>query len=102
VANNDYETSPSAYLSAFQTALQTFATSPSSTTAAQAAVTAAQELANSLNEASDAVQAVRQDAEMLKNRLASRHTKQPPGAVPDCKRRSQSRARDGHRYVERA
>ncbi|KWV56833.1 flagellar biosynthesis protein FlgK [Rhizobium altiplani] len=63
LGGNDYETSPSAYLSAFQTALQTFATSPSSTTAAQAAVTAAQDLANSLNDASDAVQAVRQDAD---------------------------------------
>lgn len=63
LGGNDYETSPSTYLSAFQTALQTFATSPSSTTAAQAAVTAAQDLANSLNDASDAVQAVRQDAD---------------------------------------
>ncbi len=63
LGGNDYETSPSTYLASFQEALQTFATSPSSTIAAQSAVTAAQDLANSLNEASDGVQSVRQDAD---------------------------------------
>ncbi|EJJ26477.1 flagellar hook-associated protein FlgK [Rhizobium sp. CF142] len=63
LGGNDYETSPSTYLSAFQTALQTFAASPSDTTAGQSAVTAAQDLANSLNTASDAVQSVREDAD---------------------------------------
>lgn len=46
LGGNDYETSPSTYLAAFQEALQTFATSPSSSVASQAAVTAAQDLAN--------------------------------------------------------
>lgn len=63
VGGNDYETSPSTYLSAFQEALQTFATSPSSTTAALSAVTAAQDLANSLNTASDGVQSIRAEAD---------------------------------------
>ena len=63
VGGNDYETSPSTYLSAFQQAMQTFATSPSSSITAQSAVTAAQDLANSLNTASDGVQSVRADAD---------------------------------------
>lgn len=63
VGGNDYETSPSTYLTAFQQALQTFATSPSSTTSAQSAVTAAQDLANSLNTASDGVQSIRAEAD---------------------------------------
>lgn len=63
VGGNDYETSPSTYLSAFQQAMQTFATSPSSSITAQSAVTAAQDLANSLNTASNGVQSVRADAD---------------------------------------
>ncbi|MBY5382682.1 flagellar hook-associated protein FlgK [Rhizobium leguminosarum] len=63
VGGNDYETSPSTYLTAFQQALQTFGTSPSSTTAAQSAVTAAQDLVNSLNTASDGVQSIRAEAD---------------------------------------
>jgi flagellar hook-associated protein 1 len=63
LGGNDYETSPSTYLSAFQSALQTFAATPGDTTSGQAAVTAAQDLTNSLNTASDAVQSVRKDAD---------------------------------------
>lgn len=63
VGGNDYETSPSTYLSAFQQAMQTFATSPSSSITAQSAVTAAQDLAKSLNKASDGMQSVRADAD---------------------------------------
>ncbi len=63
LGGNDYETSPSTYLSDFQSALQAFAASPGNTTSGQAAVTAAQDLANSLNTASDAVQSVREDAD---------------------------------------
>ncbi|MBY5829552.1 flagellar hook-associated protein FlgK [Rhizobium leguminosarum] len=63
VGGNDYETSPSTYLTALQQALQTFATSPSSATSAQSAVTAAQDLANSLNTASDGVQSIRAEAD---------------------------------------
>jgi flagellar hook-associated protein 1 FlgK len=63
MGGNDYETSPSTYLSAFQEALQTFSTTPSSTIAAQSAVTAAQDLANTLNTASDGVQSIRAEAD---------------------------------------
>jgi flagellar hook-associated protein 1 FlgK len=49
LGGNDYETSPSNYLSVFQQKLQDFRTSPSSTIAAQGAITAAQDVANSLN-----------------------------------------------------
>ncbi|KQV68357.1 flagellar hook-associated protein FlgK [Rhizobium sp. Root1220] len=63
LGGNDYETSPATYLSVFQQKLQAFRTSPGSTTAAQSAVTAAQDVANSLNNASKAVQAVRQGAD---------------------------------------
>ncbi|WP_160006213.1 flagellar hook-associated protein FlgK [Rhizobium sp. 18055] len=63
MGGNDYETSPSTYLSAFQEALQTFSTTPSSTIAAQSAVTAAQDLANTLNTASDGVQSIRTEAD---------------------------------------
>ncbi len=63
MGGNDYETSPATYLTTFQEKLQAFRTSPSSTIAAQSAVTAAQDVANSLNNASKSVQAVRQGAD---------------------------------------
>ena len=63
MGGNDYSTAPSAYLAAFQTALQTYAGSPSSLTAAQGAVTAAQDVANSLNASTQAIQGVREDAD---------------------------------------
>ncbi|WP_337266110.1 flagellar hook-associated protein FlgK [Oryzifoliimicrobium ureilyticus] len=56
---NDNESSPSTYLSAFQSKLQAFRTSPSSTIAAQSVVNAAQDLTNSLNNASSAIQSIR-------------------------------------------
>src|SRR5882757_9287998 len=43
VGGNNNELAPATYLSAFQTALTTYAGSPNSTTAAQAAITAAQD-----------------------------------------------------------
>jgi len=63
IGGNDSETSPAKYLSTFQNAIQTYAASPSSNTTAQAAVTAAQDVANSLNQSSTAVQAIRTNAD---------------------------------------
>ncbi|PZM11988.1 flagellar hook-associated protein FlgK [Rhizobium tubonense] len=63
VGGNDSELAPATYLSAFQKALTTYAGSPNSTTAAQAAITAAQDVATSLNNATNAVQAVRTSAD---------------------------------------
>jgi flagellar hook-associated protein 1 FlgK len=63
MGGNDYETSPSTYLVALQQALQTYAGSPSSTTAAQGAVTAAQDVANSLNQSTQDVQGIRENAD---------------------------------------
>ena len=63
MGGNDYETAPSTYLSALQTALQNYAASPSSTTAAQSAVTAAQDVATSLNNATTSLQGIREDAD---------------------------------------
>lgn len=75
MGGNDYETSPSTSLAAFQEALQAFSTSPSSTIAAQSAVTAAQDLANTLNTASDGVQSIRADADSdIATQVASLNT----------------------------
>ncbi len=63
LGGNDNEIAPATYLSAFQTAMQTYSGSPSSATAAQAAVNAAQSLATSLNDATTAVQSARTDAD---------------------------------------
>ncbi|MBB3608315.1 flagellar hook-associated protein FlgK [Rhizobium sp. BK602] len=63
LGGNDNEISAATYLSTFQTAMQTYAGSPSSTTAAQSAINAAQSLATSLNNATTAVQSVRADAD---------------------------------------
>lgn len=60
---NDYPTSPSSYLSAFRTALQTFAASPSNITVASSTVADAKDLANSLNSASNALQLARSDTD---------------------------------------
>ncbi|NRP84506.1 hypothetical protein GFPCMMHI_00382 [Ensifer adhaerens] len=63
IGGNDNETAPATYLSAFQTAMQTYAGSPSSTTAAQSAINAAQSLATGLNDATTVVQSTRADAD---------------------------------------
>lgn len=63
MGGNDYETSSANYLATFREKLQAFRTSPSSTIAAQSAVTAAQDVANSLNNATKSVQAVRLGAD---------------------------------------
>ncbi len=63
LGGNDNEISPATYLSAFQTAMQTYSGSPSSTTAAQSAISAAQSLVTALNNATTAVQSARTDAD---------------------------------------
>jgi flagellar hook-associated protein 1 FlgK len=63
LGGNDNEIAPATYLAAFQTAMQTYSGSPSSTTAAQSAVNAAQSLVTSLNNATSAVQDARADAD---------------------------------------
>lgn len=60
-ASNDR--SPTALIGQLQDALQTYAAAPQSTASAQAAVAAAQNLANGLNNASAAVQNVREQAD---------------------------------------
>ena len=56
-------TSPTARLSAFGAALQTYASSPSDASASSAAIAAARSLAQGLNDASAQVQTVREDAD---------------------------------------
>ncbi|MDR7143341.1 flagellar hook-associated protein FlgK [Rhizobium sp. BE258] len=63
LGGNDYETSPSEYLSAFQKKLAAFQTSPNNVVAAQGAINAAQDLANSLNNATASVQNTRAAAD---------------------------------------
>ncbi|QRM43063.1 flagellar hook-associated protein FlgK [Rhizobium sp. BG4] len=63
LGGNDYETSPSSYLAAFQQKLGAFQTSPNNAVAAQGAISAAQDLANSLNNATASVQNTRAAAD---------------------------------------
>ncbi|MDL2401461.1 flagellar hook-associated protein FlgK [Rhizobium mayense] len=63
IGGNNNEIAPATYLAALQTAMQTFAGSPSSITAAQSAINAAQDLSNSLNNATTAVNGIRTDAD---------------------------------------
>jgi flagellar hook-associated protein 1 FlgK len=63
LGGNNYETAPATYLATFSEKLQAFRTSPGNAIAAQSAITAAQDVANSLNNASKSVQAVRQNAD---------------------------------------
>lgn len=63
LGGNDYETSPSTYLSTFRDSLQTFASTPGNTTIAATLVSDANDLANSLNKTSAAVQDLRLEAD---------------------------------------
>lgn len=63
IGGNDNETSPSTYLAALQSALQNYATSPTSTTAANSAITAATDVVTSLNNATNSVQGIRASAD---------------------------------------
>ncbi|CZT34211.1 flagellar hook-associated protein FlgK [Rhizobium sp. 9140] len=55
----DYPTSPSTYMTAFRSSLQTFAASPSSITIARSAVADARDVANALNSASTVIDQVK-------------------------------------------
>lgn len=63
LGGNDNESAPSAYLGKFQTALHDYANKPNDQILGAAAINAAKDVANSLNIASKAVQAVRTDAD---------------------------------------
>ncbi len=63
LGGNDNESAPSAYLGKFQTALHDYANKPNDQILGAAAINAAKDVANSLNTASKAVQAVRTDAD---------------------------------------
>jgi flagellar hook-associated protein 1 len=63
LGGNDYESSPSTYISNLLDDINAYATSPSETTLASSVVASAQDLANSLNTTTKEVQAVRQRAD---------------------------------------
>lgn len=63
LGGNDNESAPSTYLGAFQKALHDYANKPNDQILGAAAINAARDVANSLNTASKAVQAVRTDAD---------------------------------------
>lgn len=63
MGGDDYTAAPSAALSTFRDALQSYAASPSDTTLASAAVNAAQNAATSLNTASSNVQSLREQSD---------------------------------------
>lgn len=63
LGGNDYESSPSTYLSAFRNSLQTFASTPGNATIAATVVSDASDLANSISKTSAAVQDLRLDSD---------------------------------------
>ncbi len=63
MGGNESSATPSQYLAALVEALDTFATSPSDVTLAAAAVAAAGDVANSLNQQTEALQALRVEAD---------------------------------------
>ncbi|WP_081157905.1 flagellar hook-associated protein FlgK [Ensifer aridi] len=63
LGGNDYESSPSTYLSAFHGSLQTFASTPGNSTIAATVVSDAWDLANSINETAAAIQDLRLDTD---------------------------------------
>ena len=63
MGGNDYETSPSMIISNLRNNLQTWASKPSETTVGATVVSTAVDLANSLNAASDQLQAIRKRAD---------------------------------------
>ena len=64
LGGNDNETAPSTYLAQFQSALHDYATRPNDQILGTSVINAARDVANSLNAASNAVQAVRADADV--------------------------------------
>ncbi|PST26135.1 flagellar hook-associated protein FlgK [Mesorhizobium plurifarium] len=63
LGGNDYESSPSTYLSAFRNSLQTFASTPGNATIAATVVSDASDLANSISRTSAALQDLRRDTD---------------------------------------
>ena len=63
IGGNDYETAPAKLLATFRDKLGSFQASPNNTVAAQGAINAAQDLVTSLNNATNSVQQVRQNAD---------------------------------------
>ncbi|WP_395515605.1 flagellar hook-associated protein FlgK [Pseudorhizobium flavum] len=63
MGGNDYETSPSAIIANLRNNLQTWASKPSETTVGATVISTAVDLANSLNTASDQLQAIRKRAD---------------------------------------
>ncbi|MGF0537365.1 flagellar hook-associated protein FlgK [Agrobacterium sp. ES01] len=63
LGGNEYELSPSTYLSKFYDSLQNFATKPGEVAMAQTAISAAGDVVNSLNTATKAVQDLREQAD---------------------------------------
>ncbi|WP_026618268.1 flagellar hook-associated protein 1 [Ensifer sp. WSM1721] len=63
LGGNDYESSPSTYLSAFHDSLQTFASTPGNSTIAATVVSDAWDLANSINKTAAAIQDLRLDTD---------------------------------------
>ena len=59
LGGNDYETSPSTYISTLRDNLQAYATKPSESTLAATVVSSAQDVSNSLNNISSEIQAMR-------------------------------------------
>jgi flagellar hook-associated protein 1 FlgK len=63
MGGNGYATSPSTYISKLESSLQSYSASPSNSTLAQSVVSDAKDVANSLNQASTAVQKLRGEAD---------------------------------------
>lgn len=63
MGGNDYATAPATYLTKLENSLQAFAASPGNVTLGQSVVSDAKDVANSLNQASDAVQKLRREAD---------------------------------------
>ncbi|MEX3007041.1 flagellar hook-associated protein FlgK [Hoeflea sp. TYP-13] len=64
LGGNDNELSPSRYIGDLRNMLQTLAATPGDTTLAASLISSAQDVANSVNEASAAIQQIRLDADM--------------------------------------
>ena len=63
MGGNGYATSPSTFISKLESSLQSFAASPGNTTLAQSVVSDAKDVANSLSQASAAVQNLRRESD---------------------------------------
>ncbi len=72
MGGNGYATAPSTFISKLESSLQSFAASPGNTTLAQSVVSDAKDVANSLSQASAAVQTLRRESdENISQQVAS-------------------------------